>query len=274
MTRSGSGSFGAAVAPRAAHEAAGDHHEGFHLDALSLGRDAHAAGGLSDDDEDDLAEPIASSLASPLHHRSAAAAASSVSAFTPAAGPEGGAGPPALPCAGYTRLWCSRGAEAGPDGTFRPVSLWRPVAPAGYAILGDVAQTGYDPPRSPVATYRADDPAALAAPVGYQLVWRDAGSGAAERVTLWQPVPPPGFAAIGCVAVPGAAEPERSVVRCVSMARVYASEVFGEATWRDGGAAGAWRCSIWQVDNDAGTFLARRAHSPPPAGLALGALLY
>jgi hypothetical protein len=254
-----------------------------HLDMLSLGRDAAGVAGAgigiglgvsvaSDDDEyGELAEPMTVPL-SPLHP----AATSGALAFTHASAPPppSGGGPPALPCAGFTRLWCSRGAEAGPDGTFRPVSLWRPVAPPGYAILGDVAQTGYDPPRSPVATYRADDPASVALPLGFQLIWRDTGSGAAERVTLWQPVPPPGFAAVGCVAVGGYAEPERSVCRCVSVERVYASDVFEEATWRDGGAAGAWRCSIWQVDNDAGTFLARRAHTPPPAGLALGALLY
>ena len=63
-------------------------------------------------------------------------------------------------------------------------------------------------------------------------------------------------------------------MRCVAASRVYASDVFDEATWRDAGRPGAWRCSIWQVDNDAGTFIARRDHAPPPPGTALGALLY
>jgi hypothetical protein len=50
--------------------------------------------------------------------------------------------------------------------------------------------------------------------------------------------------------------------------------VFDEPTWRDAGRTGAWRCSLWQVDNDAATFLARRGHERPGEGAALGALLY
>ena len=179
-------------------------------------------------------------------------------------------GPPALPCTGFTRLWCSRGAEGD---AFRPVSLWRPLAPSGYYTLGDVAQTGYDPPVSPVAVYRGDDPA-LAPPLGYVLVWRDTGSGAHEHVTIWAPQPPPGFAALGCVAVSGDSQPGIDAVRCVAMDRTYSSHVFDDAVWRDAGRPGGWRCSLWQVDNDAGTFLARRDHVRPGPGAALGALLY
>jgi hypothetical protein len=235
--------------------------------------DAGLLGGDSDDDSQ-LAGPVGSvdTWPPPSLHASASAEAL---AFSDASGGAAEDGPPALPCAGFTRLWCSRGAEAGPDGTFRPVSLWRPVPPPGYVALGDVAQTGYDPPRSPVACYRADDAGGgTAPPDGFELVWRDAGSGAQERCQLWRPIPPPGFAALGCVATPGGVEPQRGLVRCVALPRVYASDVFEEATWRDAGRPGAWRCSIWQVDNDAATFIARRAHSPPPSGQALGALLY
>ena len=45
----------------------------------------------------------------------------------------------------------------GEDDVYRPVSIWRPIAPDGYCILGDVAQTGYEPPKTPVATYLASD---------------------------------------------------------------------------------------------------------------------
>ena len=55
---------------------------------------------------------------------------------------------------------------------------------------------------------------------------------------------------------------------------VGSDQVFDDATWRDAGKLGAWRCSIWQVDNEAATFLARRGHQKPPASLAVGALLY
>jgi len=185
----------------------------FDLEALALGGDPsqHADSlGYEDQEYDgDLAESEQASQARAPPGRPPA---------PPSPSPSGA--PPALPCAGFARLWCSRGAdEAGQDGGFRPVSLWRPLCPPGYARLGDVAQTGYDPPRSPVAVYLRTDPA-LAPPTGYSLVWRDSGSGAAERVTLWAPTPPPGFAALGCLAVAGDAQPEADAVRCVALERV------------------------------------------------------
>jgi len=54
--------------------------------------------------------------------------------------------------------------------------------------------------------------------------------------------------------------PARDATRCVRLERTYLSAVFEDATWRDSGRPGAMRCSIWQVDNDAGTFLAVRGH--------------
>jgi hypothetical protein len=223
---------------------------GFDLEALALGTgDADSAlrEGAEDDDlnaDDDvdvgdassvvlaaMAPPPASPAATPTRARRDSASASGpppggaaastahhfgATASGPASPGDPTTGPPALPCTGFSRLWCSRGAEGD---TFRPVSLWRPLAPQGYITLGDVAQTGYDPPMSPVAVYRADDPA-LAPPLGFVLVWRDTGSGAQERVTLWAPQPPPGYAALGCVAVAGDAQPGPDAVRCVALERV------------------------------------------------------
>ena len=120
------------------------------------------------------------------------------------------------------------------------MSLWRPLCPPGYARLGDVAQTGYDPPRSPVAVYLRTDPA-LAPPTGYSLVWRDTGSGATERVTLWAPTPPPGFAALGCLAVAGDAQPEVDAVRCVALERVRWPPLFS----RDASLHGSCAHVVW-----------------------------
>ena len=101
-----------------------------------------------------------------------------------------------MPCEGFIRLWCSRGAESAVDGGYRPVSIWRPRPPPGYVSLGDVAQTGYEPPRTPVACYRAADPA-LAAPLAFQLLWREGGSGGPWAGTPRGPLPPPRFASPG-----------------------------------------------------------------------------
>lgn len=261
----------------------------FDLEALAMGDypgDQYPGGGGShlledgdDHDEDVDAGPVAAAAAALAAARHAGEDAGAD--LMPAAGADAdGAGldaasngPPAMPCEGFIRLWCSRGAESAVDGGYRPVSIWRPRPPPGYVSLGDVAQTGYEPPRTPVACYRAADPA-LAAPLAFQLLWREAGSGATEPVTLWAPLPPPGFAALGCVAVAGEERPARGCVRCVAIARTYASEVFEEATWRDPALPGGMRCSLWQVDNDAATFITVRGHERPDPSAARGALLY
>ena len=115
------------------------------------------------------------------------------------------------------------------------VSLWRPVPPPGYAATGDVAVLGVEPPPAPVAVYRLDDddegssdtgsfgfddddgdndrgkknkksslpPTAPAA--GFRLVWRHDGD---CPLTLWEPLPPRGYRALGAAAR-GSAEPLR-----------------------------------------------------------------
>lgn len=115
------------------------------------------------------------------------------------------------------------------------VSLWRPVPPPGYAAAGDVAVLGVEPPVAPVAVYRLDDddgeasddwlgsddydgdsssstkrkhnrhlpPTAPAA--GFRLVWRHDGD---CPLTLWEPLPPRGYRALGAAAC-GSAEPLR-----------------------------------------------------------------
>jgi vacuolar protein sorting-associated protein 13A/C len=124
--------------------------------------------------------------------------------------------PDAMPCMDYKRVWAAgKGAGGAPA-----LSVWRPVGPPGYASLGDVAMPGSEPPARPVTVYKGvslgDDDAArsapgrgaaaggcggdgedgppplprLAAPVAFQLVFRD--SGGSHGVSIWRPVPPKG----------------------------------------------------------------------------------
>ena len=156
--------------------------------------------------------------------------------------------PPSLPCLDFKLVWTSRGVRGGlghgGGGPSSPtfgssssssscVSLWRPVPPPGYAASGDVAVLGVEPPPTPVAVYRLDDdddnaegfdfdddddeskskkknkplpPTAPAA--GFRLVWRHDGD---CPLTLWEPLPPSGYRALGAAAR-GSAEPLRGSV--------------------------------------------------------------
>ena len=104
-------------------------------------------------------------------------------------------------------------------------------------------------------------------------VWRETDSGAELPVTIWFPVPPPGYVALGCVAEPGHYEPDPNVVRCVARTAVQPAELGRLAIWRDHKGAALWKCSMWQVHNAARSFLSRRDHDSPNKDLAYDVVL-
>eukprot|EP00850_Spirogloea_muscicola_P018627 SM000173S02996 [mRNA] locus=s173:28246:52241:- [translate_table: standard] len=164
----------------------------------------------------------------------------------------------------FSLLWWDKGAAWSKK---FPVSIWRAVVPRGYVSVGDIARSGYDPPEKGV-TYRDDRDGRFCAPEGYKLVWRDTESGARERVTIWSPIPPEGYVSLGAVAVADYAEPSRDAVACVRQDCVEAASLALTPLWKDHQGAALWQCSLWQVLNDAHTFLARRDHRRPPTASA------
>uniref|UniRef100_A0A7S3R138 Vacuolar protein sorting-associated protein 13 VPS13 adaptor binding domain-containing protein n=1 Tax=Dunaliella tertiolecta TaxID=3047 RepID=A0A7S3R138_DUNTE len=153
-------------------------------------------------------------------------------------------------------------------------SIWRPIGPPGYAMLGDVAERGADRPYQPVRMYRDTAPTdnaeaeeeahpRLAPPVGYALVFRDS---AHPPVTLWRPVPPRGYTEVGCVAWPEMEEPPISLVRCVRSDLAATARVYEAPLWQGISSDNQfWVGSIWLVDSPLSTFLANKSSSRPPA---------
>jgi vacuolar protein sorting-associated protein 13A/C len=175
----------------------------------------------------------------------------------------------------FKRVWrCSRPGA-------RPLSVWRPVGPPGYASLGDVAMPGNEPPARPVSMYRdtaqeavsrghteglAAVPA-LAQPERYQLVFRDSGSSAGgnnSAMSLWRPIAPNGYMEIGYVVVPAIEEPPLGIVRCMRSDLVKQARLFDYPVWSDTSSDNMyWLCSIWQVDNSCSTFVAAKSTNKP-----------
>ena len=156
--------------------------------------------------------------------------------------------PGRLPCLAYRLQW--RGDQDYRTGR-PPLSVWRPVPPAGYSSVGDVLVYGHQEPEQPVYVMRDDvelgtDAPRLAAPVDFLLVWRDA-SLPGRAVTLWEPVPPPGYVALGCVAVPRLEEPRSVAVRCVREDLCFEAAVAGgEPIWAgESGDPSRWRVGLW-----------------------------
>ena len=204
----------------------------------------------------------------------------------------------AHPCAGFERVWLAGPAGVdGPEAT--PVSLWRPRPKSGYFILGDVAVADAEsspPPHVMTVAEPTEGPGAaggprplLAKPVAWEQVWASDGMGpmppekiaetqadklereAKRRVTLWRPLPPDGYAALGCVAVRGghkgspAQPPHVPEFRCVRRDCTQPSATSCKI-WDDAGSRRAnAHCSLWLVENAAGTFLTHGGSRDAPA---------
>ncbi|GLD91654.1 hypothetical protein PINS_up000187 [Pythium insidiosum] len=99
------------------------------------------------------------------------------------------------------------------------VTLWRPAIPSGMKLLsskawfalGDTMNAGYDAPDTPVLMLHDDGSGLLLAPVGFERVDvtgkglptnsdNDPDFQRKQLRSLWWPIAPPGYVALGCVA--------------------------------------------------------------------------
>lgn len=115
----------------------------------------------------------------------------------------------------YGLVWDDKGSGAAYD-----VSIYRPQQlPDNYYILGDYAQNNYDAATGSVVIACAvnDDPSdpVFSAPTGYQIRWSTEGTGTDMEGSIWLPIAPLGYVAMGWVAQSGLSEPSLPQYMCV-----------------------------------------------------------
>ena len=98
-----------------------------------------------------------------------------------------------------TPLWNTENDRGGAD-----CSMWRPTPEDGsFFTVGDLVQPGYGGPTSAAIIVKAINDNGtnplLRAPVNYERVWHDHGSGAKLFGSIWRPKPPDGYVALGYV---------------------------------------------------------------------------
>jgi hypothetical protein len=180
----------------------------------------------------------------------------------------------------FHRIWDSSGSRS------KPGSFWRP-APApdslpGYFPLGDFATPGLDNINgntivAVVCEGIAEDGdtskgKALSAPDDFERVWRDTKSRADADCTIWRPVPPAGYVALGLVCSNGRDKPLPNTVRCVRADLVIAASI-SDMIWSDIGSGAKQDFSAWAIDPPSavagelyfspGTFVGVNSHTRP-----------
>ncbi len=152
----------------------------------------------------------------------------------------------------FLRIWDTDGVSA------KPASFWRPTpapdALPGYFPLGDVVTRGLgniNGKQVVAVACEADiastDPGkgrALRRPDDYELVWKDSGSGSKRDLSIWRPLPPAGYVALGSVCSSDHEKPSLNAVRCVRADLVIASNTT-DLIWDDKGSKARQRVSTW-----------------------------
>ncbi|XP_043726204.1 uncharacterized protein LOC122672780 isoform X2 [Telopea speciosissima] len=148
----------------------------------------------------------------------------------------------------------------------RAFSIWRPIPRLGYAILGDCITEGLEPPALGII-FKNDNPEISAKPVQFTKVAHIMRRGLYEAF-FWYPIAPPGYASLGCVVSRTDEPPDISSFCCPRMDLVNQANILEDPISRSSGSKGSHCWSIWKVENQACTFLARSDLKKPSSRLA------
>ncbi|MHC8316671.1 Vps62-related protein [Pseudomonas sp. LB3P31] len=147
----------------------------------------------------------------------------------------------------------------------KPAGFWRPAPAAdllpGFFPLGDVVVGGHDninEKRVAAVVCEADLPSAdpelgkaLARPDDFQKISAITSPAGTPECTVWRPIPPDGYQALGLVCTSDAVKPSPNSVRCVRTDLVVASRV-GAGIWDNSGSGASPDFGAWSI-------------APPPA---------
>ncbi|KAB0493762.1 Vps62-related protein [Pseudomonas vancouverensis] len=183
----------------------------------------------------------------------------------------------------FQRIWDNRRSRS------QPCSFWRPTPTAdllpGFFPLGDLAHPGLDSiDGKRVVAVVSDDHSqntdgakakALRPPTDFELVWRSAGSRTDADCTIWRPIPPDGYVALGLVCA-DRDKPSLNTVRCVRADLVIGAFV-GKLIWNDKDSGAKQDFSAWSVQPPAaaagevyfapGSFIGVEGHARPATNL-------
>jgi len=160
---------------------------------------------------------------------------------------------PHLRCS-YTRSHSMIWRDKGTGGAF-DLGVWRPNAPKGWVILGDLAVPSMSEqcPDAPALLVKWDDnnPTGdekgpfLKKPVDYTWLWDDKKSGADWDGSFWYPVPPKGYVSLGVVTQRNHSKPtDMGIMRCVREDLVYPGKYIGHI-WTDKKSGARHDCAVW-----------------------------
>ncbi len=156
----------------------------------------------------------------------------------------------------FVRLWDDRGSGATLHGAFFDPLITDAMYAQGWRALGSVGHGGnHDDITGTRATIlvrgvNAAD-AMVRPPTDFQLVWRDEKSGAKQDGSVWRPVAPSGYVALGHVFSRSWNKPPAHWYACIRRdfaGRRYVRDgVIGDLIWNDQKSGAKTDVGVWQI---------------------------
>jgi hypothetical protein len=145
--------------------------------------------------------------------------------------------------ADYVNVYSDRGTGSNTD-----LSIWKPKPVNGFHALGHIAKAGHGAPKSVTIMVKSiSNRAPLRNPVDYKFFYNDAGTGGDQDCSMWIPVPPAGYTALGSVAIRSHGKPSLSEVVCVRNDLTTIANV-GRQIWNDAGSGGNYDLTLWRIN--------------------------
>jgi len=145
--------------------------------------------------------------------------------------------------ADYVNVYSDFGTGADVD-----LSIWKPRPVNGFHALGHIAKSGHAAPKSVTIMVRdISNRGALRHPIGYTFFYNDSGTGGDQDCSMWIPIPPPGYTALGSVAIRSHAKPSVWEVMCVRNDLTTIATV-GKQIWNDAGSGGNYDLTLWRIN--------------------------
>ncbi|MGY0061164.1 Vps62-related protein [Streptomyces sp. LZ34] len=156
---------------------------------------------------------------------------------------------------GFTRVWDDGGSGGALHGAFfSPKVSWNDWL-AGWRVLAHIGRSSHADINNQATALLARSVSGdiLRPPRDFELIWRDAGSGADENGAVWRPIPQDGYVALGDVFTGSWNKPDPAWHVCVRKevgGRRYVREAqIAELVWDDRGSGADRDVSVWQVRN-------------------------
>lgn len=141
-------------------------------------------------------------------------------------------------------VWNDKGNKSLQNAT-----VYKPLAPAGYKILGYYIQSDYKAPQGKAFAVKIssdfEKEGVLAYPSGYTCIWYDVGGNTGGAI--WRPIPPLGYRCLGDIVTQGLIEPDRKEIVCVRETMVTEGKL-GNPIWDNKGSGSTREISVCPAD--------------------------